>query len=85
MTPYAIRFTREAAKDTARLSPKLRKKLRDILLARIAIHPQSGKKLVGDLHGFFSVRLSYNDRIVYSIDEKSRTVFIHRARTHYGD
>jgi Txe/YoeB family toxin of Txe-Axe toxin-antitoxin module len=47
--------------------------------------PFSGKKLVGDLDGFYSVRLTYKDRIVYSVDEKSHTVFVHRARTHYGE
>jgi Txe/YoeB family toxin of Txe-Axe toxin-antitoxin module len=31
------------------------------------------------------MRLSYKDRLVYSIDEGSRTVFVHRARTHYVD
>ena len=35
--------------------------------------------------GFFSLRLSYKDRLVYSVDDDSRTVFVHRARTHYGD
>jgi len=83
--PYSIRFTKEAAKDVKKLSPRLRKKLREILLSDIATAPFSAKKLVGDLEGFYSVRLTYKDRIVYSIDEVSRTVFVHRARTHYGE
>lgn len=85
MKPYAIRFTKEAAKDIRKLPPRLRKKLREILLADIAVDPFSGKRLVGDLQGFYSVRLTYKDRIVYSIDEDRRTVFVHRARTHYGE
>jgi Txe/YoeB family toxin of toxin-antitoxin system len=82
---YEVRFTREAFKDTKKLPPKLKQKLRDIVVNQIAQDPYSGKKLVGDLAGFFSIRLTYRDRIVYSVDEHSKTVFIHRARTHYGE
>lgn len=84
MKPFAVRFTKEAAKDVKQLTPRLKKKLREILLADVAIDPLSGKKLVGDLSGFYSVRLTHKDRIVYSVDEETRTVFVHRARTHYG-
>lgn len=82
---YEVRFTREAFKDTRKLPPKLRQKLRDIVVNQIARSPYTGKRLVGDLAGFFSARLTYKDRIVYTVDERSKTVFIHRARTHYGD
>jgi mRNA interferase RelE/StbE len=84
VTPFAIRFTKEAAKDVKKLSPRLRRKLQEILRADVAIDPFSGKKLVGDLLGFYSVRLTHGDRVVYSVDEAARTVFVHRARTHYG-
>jgi mRNA interferase RelE/StbE len=82
---YEIRLTKEAAKDVDRLTPRMRKKLREILVNRVAVAPLSAKKLVGELQGFYSVRLSYKDRIVYSIDEEQHTVIVHRARTHYGD
>ena len=85
MTPYAIRFTKEAAKDVAKLPPRLKDKLRIVLVQQVAPNPRCGKRLVGDLAGFFSLRLSYQDRLVYSIDDDSRTVYVHRARTHYGD
>ena len=85
MKPYDVRFTKEAAKDVRKLSLRLKRKLKDILLSTVSIEPKSGKRLIGDLQGFYSIRLSYKDRIVYSIDEDTRTVFIHRARTHYGD
>lgn len=85
MTPYAIRFTKEAAKDVAKLPPRLKDKLKIILAQQVAPNPKCGKRLVGDLAGFFSLRISYKDRLVYSIDEITRTVFVHRARTHYGD
>ncbi len=85
MKPFKVRFTQEAAKDVKKLSPRLRKRLREILTADIAVAPFSGKKLVGDLSGFFSVRLTHKDRIVYSVDAAARTIFVHRARTHYGE
>ena len=85
MTPCEIRFTKEAVKDFHKLTPRLREKLREILVNAIAPDPQCGKRLVGDLAGFFSVRLSFKDRIVYTLDEKKRIVFVHRVRTHYGD
>jgi len=84
MGAYDIRFTKEAAQDVQKLSPQLTKKLKDILQNLISLEPYSGKKLVGQLKGFYSIRLSYQDRIVYSIDEQDRTVYIHRAKTNYG-
>ena len=85
MRPYEIRFTREAVRGVDKLSPRLKDKLKVILRQQVAPGPRCGKRLVGDLAGFFSLRLSYKDRIVYSVDDEARTVFVHRARTHYGD
>jgi mRNA interferase RelE/StbE len=85
VTPYAIRFTKEAARDVDKLPARLKEKLKIVLREQVAPNPRCGKRLVGDLAGFFSLRLSYKDRLVYSVDDDSRTVFVHRARTHYGD
>ena len=85
MQHYEIRLTREAVKDIQRLTPKLKQKLQEILAKSISISPHMGKRLVGDLQGFYSVRLTYKDRIVYTIDEHAKTVFVHRTKTHYGD
>jgi addiction module RelE/StbE family toxin len=82
---YCIRFTRQAAADVRKLSPKLQAKLRDILRKRLAVDPYSGKALVGDLRGYYSLRLSYKDRIVYSILDDELVVLVIRAKTHYGD
>ena len=82
---YEIRITRQARKDVETLPPKLKAKLRAILLDVIAVSPRDGKKLMGDLAGSYSWRLTYKDRIVYSVDEDSRIVYVERARTHYGD
>jgi len=82
---YEIRITRRAEKDIQTLSPKLREKLKDILTEVIARNPLEGKKLLGDLAGSYSYRLTYQDRIVYSIDKERRIIYLERARTHYGD
>ena len=85
MSQYEIRLTKEAVKDIKKLPAYLRIKLETLLNETIAINPYAGKKLVGDLQGFLSFRLSYKDRIIYSVDEEQRIIFIHRTRTHYGD
>jgi Txe/YoeB family toxin of toxin-antitoxin system len=81
--PYRIEITRRAVKDIDQLTPKLRSKLRDILMNRIANNPFDGKRLIGDLAGYWSVRLTHKDRIVYRINSDDRIVYILRARTHY--
>ena len=78
---YEIRFTKEAVKDIEKLSPKLK----DLLQNKLSYEPYLGKKLIGNLQGFYSIRLTYQDRVVYSIDKKEQIIYIHRAKTHYGD
>lgn len=82
---YKVLFSRQAHKDIKKLAPKLRERAKNIIRNRIASEPYSGKALTGDLKGYYSIRLTYNDRIVYSIDDHQVTVFILRAKTHYGD
>mgnify|MGYP001563783346 CR=1 FL=1 len=83
--PWEIRFTKQAKKDVEQLSPKLKTKLRRVLLEVLAHNPFEGKKLLGDLAGSYSYRLTYKDRIVYSLDEKRWIIYIERAKTHYGE
>ncbi|AVQ72091.1 MAG: type II toxin-antitoxin system RelE family toxin [Microcystis sp.] len=82
---YEVRFTKEAKKDVDKLTPKLKKKLKSIIQDTLSISPYSGKKLVGDLTGFYSIRLSYQDRILYTINDEQKLIYIHRAKTHYGE
>ncbi|MFU8789445.1 MAG: type II toxin-antitoxin system YoeB family toxin [Methylobacter sp.] len=82
---YQIAFTRQAQKDIAKLTPKLKTKLKDILRNKIAVVPQAGKPLLGDLSGYYSVRLSFQDRIVYRIEDERCVVLIVRAKSHYGE
>ena len=82
---YEVRFTKEAKKDVDKLTLKLKKKLKSIIQDTLSISPYSGKKLVGDLTGFYSIRLSYQDRILYTIDDEQKLIYIHRTKTHYGE
>ncbi|MBI4064696.1 MAG: type II toxin-antitoxin system mRNA interferase toxin, RelE/StbE family [Elusimicrobia bacterium] len=82
---YEIRITHQAKKDIEQLAPKLKNKLYAILTTVIAENPYVGKKLLGELAGSYSYRLTFKDRIVCSIDDKKKTVYIERAKTHYGD
>lgn len=41
------------------------------------------EKLVGNLAGFYSRRISIQHRLVYSVDKKNRTVHVLRMWTHY--
>ena len=85
MSGYDIQITKTAVKDINQLSAKLKQKLKDILINVVANDPYEGKKLLGDLEGNYSIRLTHKDRIVYSIDEKNKIVYIKRAKTHYGE
>ena len=82
---WQIRFTKQAKKDVDSLSPKLKRKLHDILVNTVINNPYAGKRLMGDLLGSFSFRLTHKDRLVYSVDEKAKVIYIERTRTHYGD
>lgn len=82
---YQIELTKQAQKDVSRLSPKLKHKLKDILRHKISVEPEKGKPLVGPLKGYYSVRLSFQDRIVYRIENHRCIVVVVRAKTHYGE
>lgn len=82
---YRIRFTRQAQKDVEKLTPKLREKLKSILRNQVAVAPHSGKPLVGELKEYYSIRLSFKDRIVHTIQQEELIVLAIRARTHYGN
>jgi mRNA-degrading endonuclease RelE of RelBE toxin-antitoxin system len=83
MKKYEIRFTKEAIKDIRKLSNRETGKLHDFLLKRVAQNHKSGKRFVGELKGFFSIRLSYRDRIVYSqvMMKKTLSTYIEQEHT----
>jgi mRNA interferase RelE/StbE len=84
MKRYEIRITKKAFRDIRELSPSTKEKLKDILIEVLSVTPNEGRMLVGELEGNISLRLNFKDRIVYSIDDKNKIVYIKRAKTHYG-
>ena len=84
MQNYEVRITKQAFSDIKELSPKMKEKLKSMLIEILTSTPYEGKKLIGDLSGNYSIRLNLQDRIVYSIDEDNKIVYVKRAKTHYG-
>ncbi len=85
MEKFRIEFTRPALRDMRLLSAKSIKKLQKVLLEKVAENPYSGKKLIAEMEGQYSYRLNLKDRLLYWIDPNSKTVYVHRVRTHYGE
>ena len=84
---YKIVFTKLAVKDlkklkAAGLSQKA-KNLVELIKQNPFETPPSFEKLVGDLSGAYSRRINIQHRLVYSVDEASKTVKIIRMWTHY--
>jgi mRNA interferase RelE/StbE len=82
---YEIIFTKQAKKDIDKLTSKNKEKLKSIILNVIKINPKDGKKLIGELKGYYSLRLNIKDRIVYRINEEEKVVYIMMCKTHYNE
>ena len=87
MVKWRIVYTRQAQKDAkkiaaAGLRPKA-EKLFEILSKNPFQTPPSYEKLVGDLYGAYSRRISIQHRLVYQVLEEIRTVKVIRMWTHY--
>ncbi len=80
---YGIVFAKQAKKDLDRLPESQKKKVRDLALNVLRENPHSGKKLIGDLKGYFSLRINIRDRLVYRIDEEEQKVIVLMCKTHY--
>jgi len=80
-------FTRQAQKDAKKLSGSgLREKaerLIQILRENPYQTPPPYEKLVGDLAGAYSRRITIQHRLVYQVIEDKKTVKIIRMWTHY--
>jgi toxin YoeB len=61
----------------------------DQLLNELLLHPSTGtgqpEKLKHELSGKFSRRINRKHRLIYEIDELSRTVTVLSAKAHYSD
>ena len=84
---WRVVFTRQAAKDArkiaqAGLKPQAQRLL-DILAENPFQTPPPCEKLLGDLSGACSRRITIQHRLVYQVLEAVRTVKVLRMWTHY--
>jgi Txe/YoeB family toxin of toxin-antitoxin system len=84
---WQVVFTKQAQKDARRLDraglrPKA-ERLLEILRQDPYGQPPRFEKLVGDLAGALSRRISIQHRLVYQVLEKRRVVKVIRMWTHY--
>jgi len=87
MVKWRIVYTRQAQRDAkkiaaAGLRPKA-EKLLEILSENPFQTPPSYEKLMGDLSGAYSRRITIQHRLVYQVLQEIKTVKVIRMWTHY--
>ena len=87
MVKWRIVYTRQAQKDAkkiaaAGLRPKA-EKLLEILSENPFQTPPPFEKLIGDLSGAYSRRITIQHRLVYQVLQEIKTVKVIRMWTHY--
>ena len=84
---WAVVFAKHAVKDAKKLAAAGLKDKAQALIEVLANDPFQNpppfEKLVGDLEGAYSRRISIQHRLVYEVFEKERTVRVLRMWTHY--
>lgn len=89
MSSWRIVYSRQAQKDAKRLASSGLKPKAQTLLAVLADDPFATppryEKLVGNLSGCYSRRISIQHRLVYEVHADERTVHVLRMWTHYGE
>jgi toxin YoeB len=84
---WRLVYTSQARKDARKLASSGLKPPAERLLALLAENPYQTpppfEKLVGDLAGAFSRRISIQHRLVYQVLDGIKTVKIIRMWTHY--
>jgi Txe/YoeB family toxin of toxin-antitoxin system len=87
MVIWSLVYSKYALKDAKKIAAAgLKEKtqaLLDILAKDPLQNPPPYEKLVGDLKGIYSRRISIQHRLVYEIFKKEKTVRIIRMWTHY--
>jgi toxin YoeB len=85
---WQIVYSKQAQKDATRLAAAGLKPTAQALVAVLAEDPFASpprfEKLVGDLSGTYSRRISIQHRLVYQVLEQDHVVKVLRMWTHYG-
>ena len=86
-TPWRVVFTKQAQKDARKLARSGLRNKAEELLGILRRNPRRSpppfEKLVGDLAGACSRRISIQHRLVYQILDAERVVKVIRMWTHY--
>ena len=80
---WTLVFTKQAQKDAKKLADAGLKNKTQVLLDVLKQNPPPYEKLVGDLSGAYSRRITIQHRLVYQAIEGDRLVKIIRMWTHY--
>ena len=84
---WSVILAKQATKDVERLKraglADSAKQLLFLLAADPFTTPPRFEKLVGNLNGFYSRRITLQHRLVYSVDQATRIVHVLRMWTHY--
>ena len=76
---YEVEITPEGLRHLRKLPEKVKVAVLETIFGSIAENPQRVRKpLRGELEGLFSARRG-DFRVIYEIDQETRTVIIHRA------
>jgi Txe/YoeB family toxin of toxin-antitoxin system len=82
---WKVKFSRNALKDTKKLqSANLSKNVKSLIniLKKNPYEPPY-EKLSGDLKGYYSRRINIKHRLVYAIDEDTKTIQVVSVWSHY--
>ena len=58
--------------------------LLEVLEQNPFMSPPFYEKLAGELKGAYSRRINHQHRLVYTVDEEAKTVYIHSVWSHYN-
>jgi toxin YoeB len=87
MVKWRIVYTRQAQKDAKKIAAaglrQKAEKLLDILSENPFQTPPPFEKLIGDLSGAYSRRITIQHRLVYQVLQEIKTVKVIRMWTHY--
>ena len=84
---WQLVYTRQAQKDAKKIAAADLKSKVETLLQILAVNPYQTpppyEKLIGDLSGDLSRRITIQHRLVYQVLKKEKTVKVIRMWTHY--
>jgi len=87
MVKWQIYYTKQAQKDAKKISSAGLRTKAEYVFSIVATnpyqHPPPYEKLVGDLAGALSRRITIQHRLIYQVLESERAVKIIRMWTHY--